>query len=161
MAVSKITEVSQYLTFKLREELFAVDIVKVREVLEFNQVTKVPRTPEFMRGIINLRGDVVPVMDLRLKFGMLKTEKAVNTCIIMVEITSEENSIILGLLADSVQEVLEIEPSKIDAAPNIGMHLNSEYIQGMGKHGNVFIIILDINKIFTAEELASVKGSVD
>ncbi|MBF0516478.1 MAG: chemotaxis protein CheW [Nitrospirae bacterium] len=147
-------EATQYLTFKLEEEVFALDISKVREVLEFSTVTKVPRTPEFMRGVINLRGSVVPVVDLRLKFGMTRTEKTVNTCVIIVEVSFEQESMVLGALADSVQEVIELEPEKIEPAPAIGMQLRTDFIKGMGKRDEEFIIILDIDKIFTAEELA-------
>src|SRR5512143_3952680 len=99
------TESSQYLTFKLDQELYAVDIAKVREVLDFAAVTKVPRTPDFMRGVINLRGTVVPVVDMKLKFGMPRTEQDVNTCVIIVEATVDGSTTVLGALADSVQEV--------------------------------------------------------
>src|SRR5512136_496350 len=110
MAEPGSIESMQFLTFKLGEEIFALDITKVREVLDFTSVTKVPRTPEFMRGVINLRGSVVPVVDLRLKFGMSRTENTVNTCIIIVEVTVDGEMIVLGALADSVQEVLDLEP---------------------------------------------------
>ena len=103
MALAGINETTQYLTFKLEEEVFALDIAMVREVLDFTTITKVPRTPEFMRGVINLRGSVVPVVDMRLKFGMSRTEKTVNTCIIIVEVTVDDEKLILGTLADSVQ----------------------------------------------------------
>ncbi len=157
MAAADIMEITQYLTFKLDEEVFALDIGKVREVLDFTSITKVPRTPEFMRGVINLRGSVVPVVDLRLKFGMPKTEKTVNTCIIIVEVTVDNETTILGALADSVQEVLDLEPGHIEPAPKIGTRLNTEFIKGMGKRDNKFIIILDIDKIFSTDELALVQ----
>src|SRR5512146_556150 len=99
MSVAGITETTQYLTYKLGDEVFALEISKVREVLDFTTVTKVPRTPEFMRGVINLRGNVVPVVDMRLKFGMSKTEKTVNTFIIIVEIVLDGDSTVLGALA--------------------------------------------------------------
>src|SRR5512137_2521407 len=95
-----ITETTQYLTFKLDEEVFALDVAKVREILDFTTVTRVPQTPDFMRGVINLRGSVVPVMDLRLKFGMSATEKTVNTCVIVVEMVMEGETMVLGVLAD-------------------------------------------------------------
>jgi purine-binding chemotaxis protein CheW len=159
MAVTGIIETTQYLTFKLDDEVFALDIGKVREVLDFTSITKVPRTPEFMRGVINLRGSVVPVVDLRLKFGMSKTENTVNTCIIIVEVTMDNETIILGALADSVQEVLDLEPGNIEPAPKIGTRLNTEFITGMGKRENRFIIILDIDKIFSTDELALVQAN--
>ena len=157
MAVSSITETTQFLTFKLGDEVFALDITKVREVLDFTTVTKVPRTPEFMRGVINLRGSVVPVVDLRLKFGMSKTESGVNTCIIITEVTVDNDTTVLGALADSVQEVLDLDEEHIAPAPKIGTKLKTEFIKGMGKRDDRFIIILDIDKVFSSDELAMVK----
>jgi purine-binding chemotaxis protein CheW len=152
-----ITETTQYLTYKLGDETFALDITKVREVLDFTTVTKVPRTPEFMRGVINLRGSVVPVVDLRLKFGMTKTENSVNTCIIITEVAVDGDTTILGCLADSVQEVLDLDEEHIAPAPRIGTKLRTEFIKGMGKRDDRFIIILDIDKVFSSDELALVK----
>jgi purine-binding chemotaxis protein CheW len=157
MSEAGITETTQYLTFKLDDEVFALDITKVREVLDFTTVTKVPRTPEFMRGVINLRGSVVPVVDLRLKFGMTKTEKTVNTCVIIVEVAVDNETTILGALADSVQEVMDLEPDHIEPAPKIGTRLDTEFIKGMGKRESNFIIILDVDKIFSTDELALVQ----
>ncbi|HEY4743792.1 MAG TPA: chemotaxis protein CheW [Desulfuromonadaceae bacterium] len=158
MSVTDMTETVQYLTFKLGDEVFALDVAKVREILEYTGITKVPQTPAFMRGVINLRGSVVPVVDLRLKFGMSVTERTVNTCIIVVEVCMEDETIILGALADSVQEVVEMEPGQIEAAPHIGTHLNTDFIKGMGKLDNRFIMILDIDKVFTNDELETVQG---
>jgi purine-binding chemotaxis protein CheW len=158
MAAGAIMETTQYLTFKLDDEVFALDIGKVREVLDVTSITKVPRTPDFMRGVINLRGSVVPVVDLRLKFGMSKTEKTVNTCIIIVEVTVDGETTVLGALADSVQEVMDLGPGHIEPAPKIGTRLNTEFIKGMGKKDNRFIIILDIDKIFSTDELALVQA---
>ena len=154
----------QFLTFKLGDEVFALDITKVREVLDFTAVTKVPRTPEFMRGVINLRGSVVPVVDLRLKFGMTRTENSVNTCIIITEVTVDGDTTVLGALADSVQEVMDLEPGNIAPAPRIGTKLRTEFIKGMGKRDDRFIILLDIDKVFSTDELAMVgrhEGAVD
>ena len=157
MSVAGIMETTQYLTFKLADEVFALDITKVREVLDFTTVTKVPRTPEFMRGVINLRGSVVPVVDLRLKFGMSATERTVNTCIIIVEVLLEGERMLLGALADSVQEVIDLEPGQIEPPPRIGTSLKAEFIRGMGKHDGGFVIILDVDRVFSAEELAVVQ----
>ena len=156
MSVENMTETAQYLTFRLEEEVFALDISQVREVLDFTAITKVPRTPEFMRGVINLRGSVVPVVDMRLKFGMSRTEQTLNTCIIIVEINIEGDRLILGALADSVQEVIELGPGQIEPAPRIGTRLDTDFIKGMGKRDDEFIIILDIDRIFSMDELASV-----
>src|SRR6266498_2562149 len=103
-------ETKQYLTFRLAEEIFAVDVAKVREILDFTAITKVPQTPDFMRGVINLRGSVVPVVDMKLKFGLERTEKTVDTCIIVIEIAIDGETTVVGSLADKVEEVLELEP---------------------------------------------------
>jgi len=158
MSTAGIMEATQYLTFKLDHEIFALDITKVREVLDFTAITKVPRTPPFMRGVINLRGSVVPVVDLRLKFGMPKTEQTVNTCIIITEVTVDGDTTILGALADSVQEVLDLGAEHIEPAPKIGTKLNTEFIKGMGKQDDKFVLILDIDKVFSTEELALVQA---
>jgi purine-binding chemotaxis protein CheW len=154
MSVSSITEISQYLTFKLEDEVFALDIAKVREVLDFTLIAKVPQTPDFMLGVINLRGTVVPVVDMRLKFEMTRTETTVNTCIIIVEIEIDGENTVLGALVDSVQEVMDLDPGQIEPAPRIGTRLNTKFIKGMGKRDNHFIIILDIDKVFSSDELA-------
>lgn len=160
MSVAAITETVQYLTFKLADEIFAIDVSKVREILEFTSITKVPQTPDFMRGVINLRGSVVPVIDLRLNFGMACTEQTVNTCIIVVEVSLEGEIVVLGALADSVQEVVEMEPDKIEPAPHLGTKLNTNFIKGMGKVDNAFVMILDIDKVFAADDLATIQKSV-
>ncbi len=150
-------ETIQYLAFKLEEEIFAFDISKVREVLEFNQVTKVPQTPDMMKGVINLRGSVVPVIDLRIKFGMGETEKTVNTVIIIIEIVLDEETTMIGALVDSVKEVMDLDSDHIEPPPNIGTRLNTDFIKGMGKVDDQFIIILDIERIFSTDELEMVQ----
>ncbi|MDD5758158.1 MAG: chemotaxis protein CheW [Desulfobulbaceae bacterium] len=160
MSVAGITETVQYLTFKLGDEIFAIDVSKIREILELTSITKVPQTPEFMRGVINLRGSVVPVIDLRLNFGMACTEQTVNTCIIVVEVSLDDEIVVLGALADSVQEVVEMEPDKIEPAPHLGTKLNTEFIKGMGKIDNDFVMILDIDKVFASDDIAAVQGSL-
>ncbi len=149
---------TQYLTYKLADEIFAFDISRVREVLDFSTITKVPKMPDFLRGVINLRGAVVPVVDLRLKFGMPKTDRTVDTCVIITEVNVDGERTTLGALADSVQEVMDLGPDSIEPAPKIGTGLNTEFIKGMGKHNERFIIILDIDKVFSAEELAAVQA---
>jgi purine-binding chemotaxis protein CheW len=153
MGVSTITEVRPYLTFKLEEEVFGLAVEKVREVLEYTTITKVPQTPEFVRGIINLRGSVVPVVDMRIKFGLPERERTVDTCIIVTEIMVDEESTVLGTLVDSVQEVFELDPSQIEPAPRIGIRLKTDFIMGMGKREDHFVIILDIDKIFSSHDL--------
>jgi purine-binding chemotaxis protein CheW len=153
MSVPSITETRQYLAFNLGEEIFALDVANLREILEFTSVTKVPQTPEFMRGVINLRGSVVPVIDMRLKFNLSRVEKTVNTCIIVVEVPCDDERTIIGALVDSVQEVFELEPGEIEPAPKIGTQLKTEFIRGIGKRDNSFIMILDIEKVFSSDEL--------
>jgi purine-binding chemotaxis protein CheW len=155
MPVETISEVRQYLTFKLGEEIFALDVDKVREVLDYSTITRIPRTPEFMRGVINLRGSVVPVVDLRLAFGMAATEKTVNTCIVVAEVAMAGETIVLGALADSVEEVIDLEPEQIQPGPRLGTSIDTEFIRGMGKRDAQFIMILDIDKVFSGEQLSS------
>ncbi len=159
MEVAEMTQAAQYLTFRLADEVFALDITKVREVLDFTTVTRVPRTPDFMRGVINLRGSVVPVVDLRLKFGMTRTESSVNTCIIITEVTVDGDRTVLGALADSVQEVIDLAPEDVSPAPKIGAKLRTEFIRGMGKRDDRFIILLDIDRVFSTDELALVQAA--
>ncbi len=158
MSVESISDVRQYLTFQLGDEVFGLDVSNVREILEFTTVTKVPRTPGFMRGVINLRGSVVPVLDMRLKFGLTITEKTVNTCVVVVEVDLDGERTVIGALVDSVQEVFEMEPGQIEPAPRIGVRLDTDFIKGMGKKDDRFIIILDIDKVFSSEELAGIQG---
>jgi purine-binding chemotaxis protein CheW len=158
MSVSEITETRQYLTFKLGNEIFATDVAKVREVLDLTTITEIPRTPEFMAGVINLRGSVVPVVDLRLCFEMSKTENTRNTCIVVVEVLLENESTIIGALTDSVEEVIDLEPNQIQPAPRIGTQIKTDFIKGMGKRDTQFIIILDIDRVFSSEELVAVRG---
>ncbi len=157
--MASITETRQYLTFKLGDEIFALDVAQVREILDYTTITKVPQTPEYMRGVINLRGSVVPVVDMRLKFGMSRTERTVNTCIQVVEVTLDNERTVLGALVDSVQEVFELEPDQVEPAPRIGTRLRTDFIKGMGKRDNQFLMILDIDKVFTVEDLAMIHGA--
>lgn len=161
MNESSVLDTTQYLTFRLDREVFALEISKVREVLDFTNITKVPQTPDFMLGVINLRGSVVPVVDMRLKFGMSATETTVNTCIVIVEIELDGEKTILGALADSVQEVIDLEAHQIEPPPRIGTRLKTQFIKGMGKRDSTFIIILDIDKIFSVDELAIAQEMAD
>ncbi len=158
MSVAVMTDIAQYLTFRLDSEVFALGISQVREVLDYTATTKVPGSPDFMRGVINLRGSVVPVVDMRLKFAMPAAEKTANACIIIVEINIDGERVVLGALADSVQEVVDLEPGSIEPPPRLGTRLKTDFIKGIGKRGEQFIIILDIEKVFSADELALVSG---
>lgn len=156
MEGQELLEINQFLAFKLEDEVFAFDISKVREVLEFDKVTKVPQTPDMMKGVINLRGSVVPVVDMRIKFGMGETNKTVNTVIIIIEIDLDEESTMIGALVDSVREVMDLDSEHIEPPPSIGTRLNTNFIKGMGKQDGQFIIILNIEKIFSSDELKMV-----
>jgi purine-binding chemotaxis protein CheW len=158
MSVAGITETAQYLTFKLADEVFAVEVARVREILEYTNITKVPRTPDFMRGVINVRGSVVPVVDLRLKFGLSKTEQSLNTCIVVLEVEFQKEATVLGALADSVQEVIEMEPLSIEPPPKIGSGLQTDLIRGIGKREGKFIMILDTDRVFSGDELEGLHG---
>jgi len=161
MSTTGITETTQYLTFKLEEEVFAVDVAKIREILDFTLATKVPGTPEFMRGVINVRGNVVPVVDMRLKFGLSVTEKTVDTCIVVMEIAVEDDKTILGALVDSVQEVFELEANQVEPPPRIGSRWRTEFIKGIGKRNDELIIILDIDRVFSSTELGVIQEAGD
>lgn len=151
---------SQYLTFTLADEQYAVEVYDVKEVLEYTSVTRVPRTQEFMRGVINLRGSVVPVIDLRLKFGMQATEKTIDTSIIVMEVDIGGDKVTVGTLADSVQEVIDLDDSQIEPAPQIGTRIDNRFIRGIGKQDEAFIIILEIDRVFSEDEIASVVEEV-
>ena len=145
---------TQYLTFRLGDELFALDIAMVREVLDVAAITRIPRMPGFMLGVINLRGNAVPVVDLRRTFGLERTEQTVNTCIIIAEIAMDGEATVLGALADSVREVIELHADGIEPAPRIGTKLNTDFIKGMGHRDGRFIVVLDIERVFSSEGMA-------
>lgn len=147
-----ITETRQYMTFKLGDELFAIDVAQVREVLEISQITKVPTAPPYMRGLVNVRGQATAVADLRLRFGLEKVPDTVQTRIIVMELNIDGEAAVLGGIADSVHEVIELEPSNIEPPPRIAMQWRPDFIQGMGKRGDDFIIILDVNAVFSTDE---------
>lgn len=154
-------ETSEYFSFILGEEEFALEITKVREVLDYTSIFRIPRMPDFIRGVINLRGDVVPVVDLRLKLGMTPTEKTVNTCIVIVEVGVLEETVVMGVLVDGVQEVFTLDLNEVKPAPKLGIQLNTEFIRGIGKRHEKFLILLDINQVFSIEEIALVAEARD
>jgi purine-binding chemotaxis protein CheW len=159
-AAAQAAQISQYLTFTLDGGRFAIDIERTREVLAFTSATKVPRTPDFMRGVINLRGHVVPVIDLRLKFGLPRTETTINTCVIILEVETESGGIILGALADSVQEVIDLASDQLAPPPKIGTRIDTDYIRGIGRRDDDFIMILDIDRVLTAEDIRATTTTV-
>jgi len=156
---SENTTINSFLSFTLGEEEFAAHVSKVLNILELVKITKVPRAPEYMKGVINLRGTVLPVIDTRLKFGLTETEVTTKTCIIVTEIEINKEIIHVGALVDSVQEVLEIEESDILAPPSIGNSYKSQFIYGMVRHDERFIMLLDMEKVFSTEDLNLLKES--
>jgi len=159
MNENEIDQVNQYLTFRLDDEFFAVNVSLVREVLDWTSITIVPRAPEFMRGVINVRGSVVPVADLRLKFGMTETLKTINTRVIVMELLLDGDLTILGTMADAVHEVVELEPDSIEKPPKIGSRWKTEFILGIGKSNDKFIIILDMERIFSSSDTKLVEDA--
>ena len=152
MAQAETTH-QQFLSFALGDEVFAVNVLQVKEILDVINITRVPQMPDYMLGVINLRGSVVPVIDLRCKFGMEKGEKHQDNCIVVLEIDFNSERVVIGALTDAVREVLDLSSEQIEPPPRMGMKLKSEFILGMGKQGETFIIILDIDKIFSSDEL--------
>jgi purine-binding chemotaxis protein CheW len=143
----------KYLTFSLAGEEYGLVILKVKEIIGIMPITVVPQTPPYIRGVINLRGKVIPVIDLRLKFSIAAAEYTERTCIIVVEISAAGRMILMGILVDSVSEVLNIKAADIEEAPSFGTRLNTEYILGMAKAGGGIKILLDIDKILSSEEI--------
>lgn len=152
---------NQYLTFTVAGELYAINVANIREVLEFESVTVVPKMPEYMKGIINLRGSVVPVLDLKTKFGIGSTTKETDTAVIVTEMTLDNELVVIGLLCDSVSEVLDIDDEQIEPTPYMGTQVQSEFIQGMGKINDSFIIILDLTRVLTHHDLQSMVKKAD
>ena len=153
-----IIETAEYITFKLGQESFAINVAQVREVLEIPQITKVPTAPAYMRGVVNVRVKAIPVVDLRLKFGLLAVPDTLQTRIIVIELECDGETAVVGGVADSVHEVIELEPGQINPPPRIAMRWRTDLINGMGRRGDEFIIILDINQVFSSEEAALVKA---
>ncbi len=153
MKIEKLAKTSSYLTFKIGDELFGANVSKILSILELTKITKIPRTPEFIRGVINLRGSVLPIIDLRLKFGLSLTEFTTNTCILVLDIDVDDIKVKIGALVDSVQEVLEIEEADILPPPYIGNKHTSEFMEGMYKLESSFVILLNMDLIFSEDEL--------
>jgi purine-binding chemotaxis protein CheW len=146
---------NQYLAFTLGKETFAMDIRFIKEIIQYGSLTEVPLMPPFIRGVINLRGSVVPVIDLSVRFGRNVTNITHRTCIVVLEVQSGEETVMLGAVVDHVNEVLELAASDIEAAPAFGSDLRSEFLSGVGKVGGRFVILLDVNNVLSIEELAS------
>ena len=150
---------AQYLTFLLSGEMFGVGILNVKEIIEYGNLTEIPMMPAFIRGVINLRGSVVPVIDLSARFGGKSTEVGRRTCIVIVEVPDEDTRHDIGIIVDAVSEVLEIPASEIEPPPSFGAKIRADFIFGMGKVAGKFVILLDINKVLSVEEIAMLTGS--
>lgn len=152
-------EQNQYLTFLLGDEMFAVGILAVREIIEYGFVTPVPMTPAFIRGVLNLRGAVVPVVDLSLRFGRRSCETTKRTCIVIIEVETGKGSREMGVVVDAVNEVLEIATSDIEPPPEFGSSIRSDFIKGMGKVAGKFVILLDPDRVLSVDEVSVVANS--
>mgnify|MGYP006287166765 CR=1 FL=1 len=151
-------ETNQFLTFSLDKEQYAAEVARVQEVLELLPLTKLPKMPEYMKGVINIRGSVVPVVDLRQKFGMSEVEETVDTSIIVMDVGEGEQRMTIGCLADSVEEVIDIPPESVEPAPSFGTKVDTEFIDGIAKRDEQFIIVLDINQVFGRGELKNLEA---
>ena len=149
----------KYLTFNLDKEEYGIGILKIKEIIGMLPITAVPQTPEYVKGVINLRGKVIPVLDLRLRFEMKKIEYTERTCIIVVEIEGQAGTVLIGVVVDSVSEVLNIKGEEIEATPTFGAKLNTEYILGMAKKEGSVKILLDIDRVLNAEEVAIIDSA--
>ncbi len=149
----------KYLTFTLSEEDYGIGILKIKEIIGMMPVTTVPQTPDFVKGVINLRGKVIPVMDLRLRFGMEAIDYTERTCIIVVEMKGQSGTIQIGIVVDSVSEVLNIKGEDIEETPTFGTKLNTDYILGMAKMEGGVKILLDIDKVLNDEEISVLEGA--
>jgi len=154
-------KINSYLSFKLGDDEFAAHVSKVLNILEMTKITQVPKSPEYMKGVINLRGAVLPIIDTRIKFGMTPTQFTQDTCIVVMEIIMEKDTIQLGALVDSVLSVVEIEDSQIQPPPSLGSKYKSEFILGVAKVDEQFILLLDMDKVFSTDELILVMESKD
>jgi purine-binding chemotaxis protein CheW len=148
-----IGKTMQYLTFALGKDTFAVDIAPIREIIEYPGLTEIPMTPDFLRGVINLRGSVVPVIDLSVRFGRGLTAIGRRTCVVIIEIPIEDGYHALGILVDGVNEVLEAEDGQIESRPEFGMGIRADFVNGMIRLDGRFIIILDIAQVLSSDEL--------
>jgi purine-binding chemotaxis protein CheW len=156
--VQDATEQSQYLTFYLAGEEYAIGILRVKEILEYDTLTKVPTTPSSIRGVINLRGSVVPVVDLAVKFGLPETPITKRTCIVIVEVALDGHPTVMGVLADAVSQVMDLTPADIEAPPVFGTAVRVDYLQGLGKVGKRFVLLLDVDQVLAAAELRAAEA---
>ena len=154
-------DIQQYLTFQLGGEMYAIGILNVKEIIEYGQLTEIPMMPPFIRGVINLRGSVVPVIDLAARFGGHQTQIGRRTCIVIIELADAEVRHDIGVVVDAVSEVLEVSSADIEPTPAFGAKIRADFIDGMGKIGGKFVIILNIQRVLSVEEIASLTNLKD
>jgi purine-binding chemotaxis protein CheW len=157
--MSETALIAQYFTFTLGSESYALDVSRVREVLEMTHVTPLPRTPDYLRGVINVRGSVVPVVDLRLKLGMTRTEQTPSTCIVVLDVSTQDGVTVVGGLVDAVQEVVDFDSSRVEPPPRLGVGVRARFIKGIAKRDDRFVMLLDIHGLFEEEELAELAAA--
>ena len=150
---------TQYLTFNLDKDNFALEISSVNEIIDFKPLTVLPRMTDFLRGVIDLRGMILPIIDLRVLLNMGRTEKDQDTCIIVTELPMGEDKITMGIMVDSVQAVIELNQNSIEPPVNIGIRINTDLIKGIADHGEGFLMILDINRVLSRDELAMLENA--
>ena len=148
----------KYLTFKLDVEEFGIEIVKVQEIIKMMDITRVPRTPAFVRGVINLRGKVIPVVDLRLKFDMESKINTDKTCVIVVTVRRTGGTVVMGIIVDEVSEVLDVAGGSIEPAPEFGASVDTSFILGMGKVGERVVTLMDVDRVLSGEEVSSISA---
>lgn len=161
MNQENLSKINSYLSFKLGDEEFAAHVGKVLNILEMTKITEVPKAPEYMKGVINLRGTVLPVIDTRIKFGMTATVYTTNTCIIVLDIEMDGETIQVGALVDAVQAVLEIDKNQIMPHPSIGSKYKSEFIEGVANIDEKFIMILNMDAVFSSDELTNLRDKTE
>lgn len=158
-AAAMMTRAGKYLTFKLGVEEFGLEILKVQEIIKMMDITRVPRTPGFVRGVINLRGKVIPIVDLRLKFDMESRETTEKTCIIVVQVQRADGVVTMGIIVDEVSEVLDVAGEQIEPAPEFGGVVDTSFILGMGKVGDRVVTLMDVDKVLSGEEVEAVAAA--
>jgi purine-binding chemotaxis protein CheW len=154
-------KVQQHLTFMIGGEEYAISLLKVKEIIEFDTVTEVPKTPEWIRGVINLRGSVVPVVDLAVKFRQAPSIAGKLTCIVITEVECEGAATVMGIMADSVRQVIDLKPQDVEPPPTFGTRVKVDYLLGMARSGKKFCLILDTEKVLSTDELLELPDAVD
>ncbi|MRS11958.1 MAG: purine-binding chemotaxis protein CheW [Actinobacteria bacterium] len=152
-----LAKTNKHLTFRLGNEEYGLDILKVQEIIGIMPITRIPRTPQFVRGVINLRGKVIPVVDLRAKFGMGAAEDTERTCVVVVQVTGKTGSTVMGTVVDEVSEVIDIAEDQIEATPEFGAEVDTDFVLGIGKINDRVVMVLDIDRVLTANEISAIK----